>query len=161
MSLICFHLYLSSISCDNLLILRLSVYSISTTAISEYYYRIRKDGSKKGGPSCSPIDRRATSFHLACQNILAHSPQGIMVIRVEIDSRLLISLNQSASMLPTVGRMTWRLSSRNCTYGEPSPPRLSLPPRPSIHRLYTRARVHARLEPALPTDRLLSICIVH
>lgn len=104
---------------------------------------------KQGGPSSSPIDRsdrRATSFHLACQNILAHSPQGIMVIRVEIDSRLLIRLNQSASTLPTVGRMTWRLSSRNCTYGEPSPPRV---PHPS----HTHARARTRSPWTCFTDR--------
>lgn len=129
-----------------------------------YYFirdiRIKREDVIRYSIECNGDRGDGALFYLACQNILAQAP-GIMVIRVEIDSRLLIRLNQSASMLPTVGRMTWRLSSRNCTYGEPSPPSIVSP----FHRPHAHARArthtHARLEPALPTDRLLSICIVH
>lgn len=96
-------------------------------------------------------------FDVLRQNTVAQARA--KVIGVEIDSRLLIRLNQSASMLPTVGRMT-RLSSCNCTYGGS---RTFLVCLSSSHRthVYTRAHTVIRLEPALPTDRLLSICIVH
>lgn len=77
-----------------------------------------------------------------------------MVIRAEIDSRLLIRLNQSASMLPTVGRMTWRLSSRNCTYGEPSPPSVSPFHTPAhTHTHNARARTRTRSPWTCFTDR--------